>query len=55
MLPTSLFYTPVGYPRRGWHAIDRRVPGMAQAGSQRQPSLYSQIIGSPSPATPDTP
>jgi hypothetical protein len=32
-----------------------RVARLAQEGSQRQPSLSSQVIASPSPATPETP
>ena len=32
-----------------------RPVGWAQAGSQRQPFLYVQLIASPSPATPDMP
>jgi hypothetical protein len=39
--------------------LDQRLrilnPGLHHAGSQRQPSLSSQIMRSPSPATPDAP
>ena len=54
------------YPLHPWEMVRVRSGGiddhMAEililnihAGSQRQPSLSSQMIASPSPATPDTP
>jgi hypothetical protein len=38
----------------GWEPHYKWSTGGAQEGSQRQPSLFSQVIASPLPATPET-